>query len=246
MESALGRAFQKRLQAELDPVWHQLSWKTKQLVADLRTLRTVILYLTQYDSVTFLSFVSALRTTENAVKSGGWMILDAAETLFLTARQRVFGAKDSFKKDAEGKLSEVPPFEECPKWKALTEILEEIRDEGAAAEDEKVLILTSDERTAAQIQDYMAMGGKALLSRLFNKSLGEKYGYLRGLDEKGEAKEQKHKGVGKKSKGEEGEAQKEALPEAESRGGPRFPQNWELKIEISLKSNRFLYVVKTR
>ena len=128
VESALGRTFQKQLQAELDPIWHQLSWKTKQLVADLRTLRTVILYLTQYDSVTFLSFVSALRTTENAVKSGGWMILDAAETLFLTARQRVFGAKDSFKKDAEGKLSEVPPFEECPKWKALTEILEEIRD----------------------------------------------------------------------------------------------------------------------
>ena len=47
VESALGRAFQKQLQAELDPVWHQLSWKTKQLVADLRTLRTVILYLTQ-------------------------------------------------------------------------------------------------------------------------------------------------------------------------------------------------------
>ena len=47
MESALGRTFQKQLQAELDPVWHQLSWKTKQLVADLRTLRTVILYLTQ-------------------------------------------------------------------------------------------------------------------------------------------------------------------------------------------------------
>ena len=47
VESALGRTFQKQLQAELDPIWHQLSWKTKQLVADLRTLRTVILYLTQ-------------------------------------------------------------------------------------------------------------------------------------------------------------------------------------------------------
>ena len=86
----------------------------------------------------------------------------------------------------------MPPFEECPKWKALSEILEEIRDEGA--EDERVLILTSDERTAAQIQDYNAVGGRALLSRLFNKSLGEKYGYLRGVDEKGEAKEPKHKG----------------------------------------------------
>ena len=64
----------------------QLSWKTKQLVSDLKTLRTVLLYLTQYDCVTFLAFVSALRTTENAMRTGGWMILDAAETLFLTAR----------------------------------------------------------------------------------------------------------------------------------------------------------------
>ena len=55
-------------------------------------------------------------------------------------------------KDAEGKLSEVPPFEECPKWKALAEILEEIKEEGGAEDEMRVLILTSDERTAAQIQ----------------------------------------------------------------------------------------------
>ena len=95
-------------------------------------------FFRQYDSVTFLSFVSALRTTENAVKSGGWMILDAAESLFLTARQRVFGGKDSFKKDAEGKIAQAPPFEECPKWKALAEILEEVKAE-EAAEKEKVI-----------------------------------------------------------------------------------------------------------
>ena len=70
-------------------------------------------------------------------------------------------------KDAEGKLSEVPPFEECPKWKALAEILEEIKEEGGGAEDEKrVLILTSDERTAAQIQGRNSTHLKIELTKL--------------------------------------------------------------------------------
>ncbi len=58
VDNAVGKSFQKLLQAELDPIWHQLSWKTKQLVSDLRTLRTVLVYLTQYDCVTFLAYVS--------------------------------------------------------------------------------------------------------------------------------------------------------------------------------------------
>ena len=52
------------------------------------------------------------------------------------------------------------------------------------------------------------MGGKALLSRLFNKSLGEKYGFL-PTEGKSDPKEPKHKGVGKKSSKGESEADKE-------------------------------------
>ncbi len=36
VENSLARSFHTLLQRELDPVWHQLSWKTKQLVEDLR------------------------------------------------------------------------------------------------------------------------------------------------------------------------------------------------------------------
>ena len=35
----------KRLHRELDPIWHQLSGKTRQLV---KTLSTVLTYLTHY------------------------------------------------------------------------------------------------------------------------------------------------------------------------------------------------------
>lgn len=61
VENAVAKAFHKLLQRELDPIWHQLSWNTRQLVADLKTLRAVLTYLTQYDCITFHAFVSSLR-----------------------------------------------------------------------------------------------------------------------------------------------------------------------------------------
>ena len=70
----------------------QLSGKTKQLITDLGTLRTLLVSLTQYDCVTFNAVVKSLKTTEQALKSAGWMLLDAAENLFITAKARVIGA----------------------------------------------------------------------------------------------------------------------------------------------------------
>lgn len=42
VENAVSKSFHKILQMQLDPIWHQLSMKTKQLVADLKTLRLVL------------------------------------------------------------------------------------------------------------------------------------------------------------------------------------------------------------
>jgi hypothetical protein len=51
--------------------------------------------------VTFNVVVKSLRTTEKALKSAGWMLLDAAENLFLTAKARVYGKS----LDEDGKYS---------------------------------------------------------------------------------------------------------------------------------------------
>lgn len=48
----------------LDPLWHQLGAKTKALVQDLKVLRVLLLYLTQYDCVTFLNLLESLRTSQ--------------------------------------------------------------------------------------------------------------------------------------------------------------------------------------
>jgi DNA excision repair protein ERCC-4 len=45
VENCLTKKFQKNLQMQLDGIWNQLSDKSRQLVADLKTLRHLIMYL---------------------------------------------------------------------------------------------------------------------------------------------------------------------------------------------------------
>ena len=45
LENAITRSFDKIVRLHLDPVWHQLSGKTKQLVTDIKTLRLVLEYV---------------------------------------------------------------------------------------------------------------------------------------------------------------------------------------------------------
>ena len=151
VENCVSKSFHKLLQRELHPIWHQLSFKTRQLVADLKTLRLVLTYLTQYDAITFFNFVSTLKTAESAMKSGGWVLLDSAETLFLTAQKRVFPG--GTQKDAKRSKKEQEGFERNPKWEEIGKIVEEVREEvkAAKAEGEKLMIVTRDERTAAQV-----------------------------------------------------------------------------------------------
>lgn len=53
----------------LDPLWHQLGAKTKALVQDLKVLRVLLLYLTQYDCVTFLNLLESLRSSQKVFGS---------------------------------------------------------------------------------------------------------------------------------------------------------------------------------
>jgi len=63
---------------------------------------------------------------------------------------------------------------------------------------EKVLIVSKDDRTSRQIEDFVELGSRRLLVRMFNKALGEKHGIIQeGLADV--TKEPKDKGVGKNS-----------------------------------------------
>lgn len=44
VENAIAKSFDQVIRLQLDPIWHQLGPKTKQLVSDIKTLRLILRY----------------------------------------------------------------------------------------------------------------------------------------------------------------------------------------------------------
>ncbi|KAJ0779080.1 putative ERCC4 domain, RuvA domain 2, restriction endonuclease type II [Helianthus annuus] len=174
VENGLFKSFDEIVRRQLDPIWHTLGKKTKQLVSDLKTLRKLLDYLVRYDAVTYLKYLDSLRASESF--RSVWIFAESSYKIFEYAKKRVYHFKRSNgetlttpsksvkskkrkldDKDKEGidspvmngnsgvMLEEV--LEEAPKWKVLREILEEIE-----AEREKQAT-TNDDRDAESDQD---------------------------------------------------------------------------------------------
>uniref|UniRef100_A0A8D0BB36 DNA repair endonuclease XPF n=1 Tax=Salvator merianae TaxID=96440 RepID=A0A8D0BB36_SALMN len=187
LENAIGKAFDKTIRHYLDPLWHQLGAKTKSLVQDLKILRTLLDYLTHYDCVTFLHLLESLRASEKAFgQNSGWLFLDSSTSMFLHARARVYRLpEDNKKRKASEKTDEKEEkdqkrelvLESNPKWEALREVLKEVEIENANSKalggPGRLLICANDDRTCAQLKEYLTAGTKAFLTRLYNKAFGK-------------------------------------------------------------------------
>nr|XP_060642340.1 DNA repair endonuclease XPF isoform X1 [Anolis sagrei ordinatus] len=189
LENAIGKAFDKTIRHYLDPLWHQLGAKTKSLVQDLNILRTLLWYLTQYDCITFLNLLESLRASEKAFgRNSGWLFLDSSTSMFLNARSRVYCLPDGRgnKKRKASEQTDVMEekeqkreliLESNPKWEALTNVLKEIEMENENSEalggPGRVLICASDDRTCAQLKEYITAGAEAFLMRLYSKTFGK-------------------------------------------------------------------------
>ncbi|MBN3303856.1 XPF endonuclease, partial [Amia calva] len=208
LENALGRGFEKTIRHYLDPLWHQLGSKTKSLVQDLKILRTLLLYLTQYDCVTFLNLLETLRTSQKAFGSNaGWLFLDCSTSMFVNARNRVYQVPEGAKRELV--------LERNPKWEALTEVLQEIEKENSSSElgPGRVLICASDDRTCAQLREYVTRGAEALLTRLYSRTLGKN----EALPELGIDKRALGKGRGKRDQEKGPKAKKPKGPAREKK-----------------------------
>lgn len=179
IENCMSKSFDQIIRMQLDPVWNLLGFKTKQLVFDLRLQRTLLHFLVQYDCVTFYRYLQSLRSGGSSLSlssHSAWIFLDSANTLFVKARERVFGGagleqgsdskqmSDSKKQKgrAEG---EALRLEENPKWHLLSMVLDEVRGQAPG----KVLVIVSDERTGYQLRQYLCGGGEKLLRRQFER-----------------------------------------------------------------------------
>ncbi|EXM34812.1 hypothetical protein RAB80_011089 [Fusarium oxysporum f. sp. vasinfectum] len=167
LDSALLKNFDIMVRRQLDPNWHRVSWKTKQIVNDLTVLRAMLNSILSYDAVSFLQHLDTIHAAHSPPPGSTrqtqspWLFLDAAQTIFDTARRRVYAAsaKDAAREDNIDSLR--PVLEELPKWALLAEVLEEIdRDlyfEPPVRDDSNgtILIMCSNTDTCRQLRDFL-------------------------------------------------------------------------------------------
>ncbi|KAI0819608.1 hypothetical protein BC628DRAFT_1401839 [Trametes gibbosa] len=97
IDNAYFRSFDMVVRRMLDPVWHKVGPRTKQLVGDLATLRRLLAYLLTYDALAFHAYLETLIAANTTAESGAqrqhqspWMLTDAAHTIFTYAKRRCY------------------------------------------------------------------------------------------------------------------------------------------------------------
>ncbi|KAF9140466.1 hypothetical protein BGX30_006479 [Mortierella sp. GBA39] len=162
VEKALFKSFDVIIRRQLDPIWHRVSHKTKQLVSDLKTLRSLLGYLVSYDSVNFNLYLETLLASVGPHSGNYWMMTDPADKIFSTAKSRVYLQQDGYKDPDDPNIlpNMRPILEELPKWDILSEIMDEVEVEMHNAPHpeglDTVLIMAQDQRACLQIKRYLS------------------------------------------------------------------------------------------
>ncbi|XP_055328832.1 DNA repair endonuclease XPF-like [Paramacrobiotus metropolitanus] len=170
VENAISRSFEKVIGLYLDPVWHHLSQKNRQLIADLKVFRTLLMYLTSYDCLTFYNLVAGLRNRSSPQNcASSWIFLEPAEKLFILSQERVFGQPQ------ESKEISMDVVEKNSKWQALQDVMTEIKIQNQQLFDSELgpgrtLILAADERCCSQLRILLKEGYEALINTILDRS----------------------------------------------------------------------------
>ncbi|RPB01763.1 DNA repair protein [Choiromyces venosus 120613-1] len=182
VDSALHKSFDVLIRRQLDPVWHRISWKTKQIVNDLTVLRRILHCLLTYDCVTFYQYLETILATHapppgsTRSSQSPWLFLDAAHTIFTLSKRRVYTGKADLSKKASGKVpfGLEPVLEELPKWAILAEVLDEIEKDGYfnpshSQSSGSTLIMCSDQSTCRQLREFVQTMHDTPLENLKNQ-----------------------------------------------------------------------------
>ncbi|OSD00090.1 hypothetical protein PYCCODRAFT_1371782 [Trametes coccinea BRFM310] len=140
IDNAYFRSFDMVVRRMLDPVWHKVGPRTKQLVSDLATLRRLLTYLLTYDALAFHAYLETLIAANTTTDAGTsrqhqspWMLTDAAHTIFTYAKRRCY-VMNPVPKPAQSKPPQVVNLideEEEEQWAALDEMEAEARGESS-------------------------------------------------------------------------------------------------------------------
>lgn len=174
VENCVTTNFDRAISRQLEHDWHRLKPQTKQLVQDLRTLRTLFQSLIQYDCISFWKLINSIRIMSAASRHPSmWLLTPAADMLFRKAKERVYKIiRHRPTVQIPDPVAQLEPvLEENLKWRLLKKVLGEIREDydnkDAAGEGPtNVLVLGKDDKSVEAIQSYLVDGkGKTLTLR---------------------------------------------------------------------------------
>lgn len=195
LENCLLRSFDRTIKMQLQPVWHKIGGTTRQLVEDLVTLRKLLVYLTRYDCVSMYTHLETIRIAEGkfGIPKSNWILTDEAGTVFYHAKARVYDmkqtkspqkrqktltqmAKNNGEEQEEPQDEILMNLEENPKWKVLSEVLDEVEQEVRTNKNPmirgRVLILANDDKTCTQLRHILCKGSKKMLTKILKQLVG--------------------------------------------------------------------------
>ena len=193
-----------RLRGKINKAKHLRGSKLRasnELISDLKTLRHMLSSLLIHDCISFYKMLESIRVTAS-VKSDGlfqkepsqWLLLEATETLFQTAKERVHlplpipSLKKSKPMQSKRRNRRTIVLEHSPKWHVLLEILGEIRNHVAShasrtassrekkgrhrqvdddSIDNPVIIFCKSARTVTQLTGVLTSSPKGYLRRKY-------------------------------------------------------------------------------
>ncbi|KAF3491413.1 DNA repair protein rad16 [Arthroderma uncinatum] len=172
VDSALHKNFDIAIRRQLDPVWHRVTFRTRQIASDLTVLRSILHSLLTFDAVSLNKYLDTVISAHSAPAGSTkqnyspWLFLDAAHVLFEAAKSRVYRKKTQ-EKGNKASSDDIfngiePVLEEQPKWAVLAEVLEEIEQDtylNPAPPDSSnnaILIMCSDQQTCRQVREYLS------------------------------------------------------------------------------------------
>ncbi|KAI0002433.1 hypothetical protein BJV74DRAFT_599304 [Russula compacta] len=136
VENAYFRSFDAIVRRQLEPVWHRVGPRTKQLVNDLATLRRLLAYLLNYHPLAFHAYLETIIASNTQSAAGNprqnqspWLLTDAAHIIFETAKKRCYVLRETPEKptqlSTDVNVIEISDDEDA--WEALDEAEGRIR-----------------------------------------------------------------------------------------------------------------------
>ena len=182
LENCATAHFDIAISNQLQSDWHRLKPTTKQLVHDLKTLRTLFQYLIEYDCFSFWKLLNNIKSMSAAARYPSlWLLTPAADRMFAAAKERMYSLTEQLSAKTSKVVTRLEPtLEENPKWKLLHQVLSEIEvkekkkthtsnpnevSNASFGLGARVLVMVKEERTLDVVQSYLVEGSNVTMTK---------------------------------------------------------------------------------